>query len=479
MVLSFRDRKEETMKKKNELPAIGKDEMNLVEFPITLLAKRHESECKTMKFSDTIMGEDNKPIKREWVVTGSDEFGLPLAQDNDLLVALLLLGKEKNFASPAIYFSRYKLLEIMGMDTRSGSNYDRCEDMFNRMCGVRIYAKNAFWDNVYKQYVTVNIGIFDEYHLFEGNPKKNKLTQEPLPLSHVRLNHTLYESIKAGYIKSLNADIYFKLSSVITKRLYRYLDKKSFGGKKKFEINLYTLAYVHMGFSDESYKYSSEIKRKLSQAHEELIEAGFLKSAEYKKTSDGSSEKVVYCFVHQQEQNAKDDAIETNASESLPPDPVLLEKLIHIGVTRKVAEQILREYPLEAVKTQVEALPHRKAEDAPAALVSSIMNDWALPASYKKRMLNQEQVRTEQRQAEQEERQKREHRARIGGYLSSLAAKELDELTRQAREIARREGGAIFKDKEIPDYMVTGYVHMVVEKRLEKSKAKMVAAARA
>ena len=53
----------------------SKDEMNLVEFPFILLSKRNEDQ-KTIEFTDwtTANGET---AKREWIVTGSDKFGLP------------------------------------------------------------------------------------------------------------------------------------------------------------------------------------------------------------------------------------------------------------------------------------------------------------------------------------------------------------------------------------------------------------------
>jgi len=133
-------------KEKNKLSTpvlVGKDEMNIVEFPITLLSRRHMSSEKTIKFSDVIAGEDNKPVRREWIVTGSDEFGLPLSQDNDVWIALLLMARERGFKDRKVYFSRYKLCKIMNVK-KGGNKYQRIEDALNRLTGVRIYAKNAF-----------------------------------------------------------------------------------------------------------------------------------------------------------------------------------------------------------------------------------------------------------------------------------------------------------------------------------------------
>ena len=373
--------------KKNEEkdPPPGKDEMNLAEYPITLLSHRHQAKVKTIEISDTIIGEGGKPIKREWVVTGSDKFGLPLAADNDLLMAILAIGKENNFKNPQIHFSRYRLLELMGWGF-DGRAYRRVEDGFNRISGIRIYAKNAFWDNEKKGYHTINFGIIDAFDLFDS-ASKNASGQDSFPFSYIVLNSVFFKNIKEGYIKNIDLKIYYKLESAITKRLLRYLDKKRYDGKKQFSINLSTLAYNHIGFDKTTYKKPSLIKQKLDPAHEELIQAGFLKSAEYQKTSDGISEKVIYTFVEKKIQKA-------------------------LPVPQK----------MEAKKAQQEKTDGTKEEQ----------------------------------------------RQKVESYLKGLTPGELAELRKEAEERARQEGSAIFKDREVSSHVLNSYIHILVEKRLEK-----------
>ncbi len=449
------------MKRKDESLQPGKDEMNLVEYPITLLSKRHESEVKTLKFSDTIIGEKGELIKREWTVTGSDEYGLPLAPDNDVLLALLAIGKEQNYQNRKIYFSRYRLCKIMGWSAKKGENYKRVEGAFDRFTGVRIKAKNAFWDNEKKSYVTINFGILDNYELYDSS-KSGKQEQDTFPFSYVNLNEAIYESIKAGYIKSVDIKTYYKLESAVTKRLYRYLDKKRYDGKRKFEINLFSLAETHLGL--QKTKYASHIKEKLNPSHDELIQTGFLKNAEYQKTSDGSSEKVIYTFGNKAE--LKEEMPVEVDSQCMPCDNELLTRLVKIGITQKVAEQIVREYPAETVKEQMEMLPFRKAKDPAAALVAAIQESWAPPASYQAKMKCEQKKEAEKCQQNLEEKQKAELRARIEKYLSKLSPAEREALTAEAGEQARQEGAKIFKNKEVPQYVLNGYIHIVVEKRM-------------
>ena len=54
---------------------VGRDEMNLCEFPIASLADRVPEGCKTMVFEDR---------HGRLTVSGSDAYGLPAAPDSDV-----------------------------------------------------------------------------------------------------------------------------------------------------------------------------------------------------------------------------------------------------------------------------------------------------------------------------------------------------------------------------------------------------------
>ncbi len=362
-------------------PPHGKDEMNLTEFPISLLTKERRKSEKTIKFSDTITGHKGQSITREWIVTGSNEFGLPLAQDNDVLLALLAIGKEQGFTGPKIYFSSFRLLNILRWGT-DGRAYKRMEEALDRLCGVRVKADHAFYDNIKKGYHTVNFGIIDSYDLFDS-PGRKKLNQEGFPFSYVVLNSTFFQSIQAGYIKNLDLKTYFEIESSIAKRLYRYLDKKAYCNQY-FEINLFTLAESHIGLTKT--KYASHIKEKLDSPHEELVKIGFLKSAGYQKTSDGNSEKVIYTFA------------EKKVQKVLPPPQ------------KKEVKKAMPETDVGVKKEQ-----HQKIES----------------------------------------------------YLEGLTPEELEELRKEAEVRARQEGEALYRDREIPEQIIRGYMSELVSKRVK------------
>ena len=84
---------------------VGRDEMNLAEFPIALLTNNSSKSLKTLTFE----GKHGK-----LTVTGSDAYGLPTAPDSDVIVALLHLTKTRNdFTDPTVLFSRYEILRLL------------------------------------------------------------------------------------------------------------------------------------------------------------------------------------------------------------------------------------------------------------------------------------------------------------------------------------------------------------------------------
>jgi hypothetical protein len=95
-------------KQVSDLAAIvtGKDEMNLAEFPFALLAKRVGEGRKTIEVIQEGRDAAGRPVRQEWLVTGSDRFGLPLAADDEVYVALMKLLRDNQFAERTVRFTR-------------------------------------------------------------------------------------------------------------------------------------------------------------------------------------------------------------------------------------------------------------------------------------------------------------------------------------------------------------------------------------
>ncbi len=258
----------------NSLPKparVSRDEMNLAEFPLTILSTRADNTTKTLEFKDTIKGKNGETLERRWILTGADKFGLPTSSDDEILLGLLKLTVDDGFRDRKVYFTRYELLRILRWTTE-GRSYQRLQKALDRLTGVKIKATNAFYDNTSKSHSTRHFGIIDAYEINDGR------NTDPKP-SFFSWSDVLFNSFKAGYIKKLDLDFYLDLQSAISKRLYRFLDKH-FWYKSKIEINLFLLAHEKIGVS-RNYRYASSLKQQLDPALDELKAVSFVSHYEY------------------------------------------------------------------------------------------------------------------------------------------------------------------------------------------------------
>lgn len=347
---------------------IGRDEMNLSEFPFAVLSKLAPHNVNTLEFYDVIRTSDGKTVERRWIVTGTEKYGLPTATDEEVYIALMEVTKEQGFGSRTVPITRYDVISRMGWKP-DGRSYTRLEGALDRLKTVSIKAENAFWDNAARRYITVAFGIIDNYVLADERRLRGE-REEGMPFSCVTWNEVIFTSFRAGNIKMLDTDMYFSLRSPIARRLYRYLDKKRYPNRPTFQMTLEKLAFEHLGMC-RSY-YPSQLKRKLEPAHRELVARGFLTRVEYGQTQTGA-EKATYYFAGRQE----------SKRQSLPPQSAAaLEALLNEGVTMKTAAELIQVYPLRDIWAQISYLPYRSAREPAAALVQAIRESWGPPTAY-------------------------------------------------------------------------------------------------
>jgi hypothetical protein len=88
---------------------------------------------------------------------------------------------------------------------------------------------------------------------------------------------------------------------------------------------------------------------------------------------------------------------ETEQQQFASDHRVVVADLANIGVTRTIAEDLARQFPTEHIRTQIDMLAYRAANDPAAVLVSAIREAWASPAGYRTPEQREEEVREAQR----------------------------------------------------------------------------------
>ena len=361
------------------LTRMGRDAMNLVEFPLTLLGDRAPRGCKTLVFEDRIRDRgQGKYVTRRLTVSGSDRFGLPTALDDEVSLGLLQLTKASNFVSRRVPFNRYQLIRVLGWRDE-GKSYSRLDKSLKRWTGVTLYYENAWRDNCDKRWVSVSFHLLDEVVLHgRSSPRGHtRLQTRTEPSSYFTWNQIVFESFRAGYLKKLDLEFYRTLKLAAAKRIYRFLDKRfHFANELRFDMGLF--AREHVGLSR---RYDvAQLKRRLTPAIQELEQQGFLTPMpaedRFCRLCRGKWEVV---FIRAPKAR-KARSEQRRLSE-------LEQRLVERGVSVTSAVRLVRDYPARQIQAKIEVFDAVTAQKNaqslrnPAGfLVQSIQQDYAPPA---------------------------------------------------------------------------------------------------
>lgn len=252
----------------------GKDEMNLVEFPIARLG--HHDTRVVIEYRGQIVDKSGSVVEQTWIVSGAAPFGLPTEFADRVLVALITISAKDQFPSRKVPFTIYRILTILGI-TPNKQYYKAVERALQQLVGVTIYSEGAFWDKARQKRITTKKGfhVLDEFWLKSFETDDGAVEAESVN-GYIVWGERIWESFKAGYIKQLDTDFYCSLEKTIARRLYRFLDKRMHY-QNTYQIDVFDLA-ARLGM--KPYRYPSELIEKMTGSFEELKERGYLESVE-------------------------------------------------------------------------------------------------------------------------------------------------------------------------------------------------------
>lgn len=446
----------------------GKDELNLAEFPLCSLSDR-TSEQKTLVFEDkTWDASRGDMVSRQLTITASAEHGLPTALDDEVLLGLIQLSKLQDFATRSVSFTRYQLIQLLGW-RNDGKSYARIETSLNRWAGVTLYYKNAWWSKVNKCWADEKFHILDNVTLLDAEQVKRKGALESSSFSW---NQVVFHSFQAGNLKSLDFDFYKSLHSAISKRLYRFLDKR-FWRRDRWEFDVKEIAWAHVGLA-RSYDITN-LKRRLNTGIDELVNRGYLapmpECERFQKLSTGVW-RVVFT---QNRKGAQTKAVSEFPLESREP---IVRALVERGVGEFAAESLTKSNSLESIKVQLEVFDWltaqgdpRVSKNPPGFLVSSIKGAYEPPKGFvsrgddearRKKVEERKRKADERKKREEEEQEKKEVRREdaIRNFWASLSNIEKEQLEEEAfsnastihRQLLERGGaGAVATRKALLD----------------------------
>lgn len=366
-----------------------RDELNFAEFPLASLTTTLPKGQKTLEFSDEIFDKSRRErVTRKLTITASDKYGLPTATDDEVILGLIQLSARTDFDSRRVYFTRYELLKLLSW-TDDSRNYARIEESLNRWLGVTLYYDKAWWSKEEQSWVSEGFHILDQVTILDKERRKRATGKPDAGKSSFVWNELVFDSFKSGYLKQIDFKFYKSLESAISKRLYRFLDKR-FYHRDQLEFDLRTFACEHVGLSKKY--HNGELKRVLRPAIEELEASGFLKpmTAEERFVKKARGEWGIV-FRRESARSAR----ENDALSSSPPKE-LLELLTARGLTARAAERLARAATEATIREKLGLLDwliskkDRRVERSPAGfLYRSITEDFPLPDDYVRERVKQ------------------------------------------------------------------------------------------
>lgn len=354
---------EKTMVQTKEEKVVGRDELNLAEFPLNLLSDRADSTKKQLEFSDKIMDESSgQLVTRTITITANDKYGLPTASDADVLVALIHHTNIKNnFSHRRVPFSKYELLKIMGQPDQS-HYYKRLGQSMRRWKATTLEFDKSWRDKAGQRWTTQCFSLIDEVWVTGIKGRISPESVEDL-FSWFSWGETIFNSIVAGNIKSLDLGIYFGLKSSISKRLYRFLDKR-FYKRNSISMDLEALCFEKLGFN-RNYN-SAQLRRNLLVAIRELEQIGFLNEMDEGERFGRVDRGVVNVVFSRKilgiERDLPSVDDESEDIEDFKPVDSKVSMLMTHGVYKDVAVELARIYP-DRIETQVSQMLNKLAQD--------------------------------------------------------------------------------------------------------------------
>lgn len=421
---------------------LGRDEMNFAEFPLALLTDRVPSDLKTLEVEDRIYDERKKHfVHRRLTITASDKYGLPTPKDEDVLLALIQLTKQTNQCTDRrVSFSRAELLKLLDWP-RTGPSYERVLLALCRWSTVFFFYENSWWENRRQSFESRGFNILDNFELNDGRQAPELGGRIEAPNSRFSWNEIVFGSFEAGYLKRLDFAFYLGLKHAVSKRMYRFLDKR-FHHSSTLKFALDPFAFEKIGLS-RGYSDSGKIKEKLRPALDELTTAGFLepmsRGERYTRLGRGAWSITFIRRVPKAEPGPR------------PPAPSPLEAdLIRRGVTPTTAAELVVASVEEHIRARIEvfdwlvAKKDRRISKSPAGyLVDSIRKGYAAPKGFESQAdrarrlaaeeAQQRPVAEAQRRAEAEQQAREEaDQARMTAYWDSLSPEAQEQLRAEA-----------------------------------------------
>jgi len=319
------------MSQKSQMLSFRSEEVNLALNGIVGLQNRVKPSHRS--WTDTLSLPTGRVITLRCVTT--EDQVVPHGLDNDFQAGLQNLFLAQDCPqNNRVAFTMHALIQASGLDS-GGRYYDKGMEALQRMKAATFSFEGGWHDGT--DWVTVQFSLIERLVIRQ----RQRAEVHAGDLIEVQLPSELAESLRRGYVKTLNAELLRKLKQPSARTLYRLLDGIRYAGSPgpmdSFTVNLEDWGRRCRLFDARSHR----IRETLEPAHDALLETRYLQEVSFE--GRGLAQQVRYVFSPTQDVEA----------------PQLMTRLEAAGVVPKVARDLISLFgPLEVARrlTEVELI---------------------------------------------------------------------------------------------------------------------------
>jgi hypothetical protein len=255
-------------------PPLVQVESNVEEWPVFQLGR---SKSDSVSVERVVDGEDGSSLHQRMEVSSPGKYRLPGRFDYDVYSAVLELLEVRGGMPDdgTIAFSLHELILLMDIEP-SGKTYDEVKRSLRRIAATVLESDNAFWSRGQQRHISDTFRLWDV--AFDAVTDRNGSGSR----HQIEFGKLFQRSFEEQYLRGLDIEFFWSLQSPVAKRLYRLIDLKR-AGSRSWATELFELQkHIPIG----PYSYISKVKEKLSAAHDELLDRGFLSDISYPQTTE-------------------------------------------------------------------------------------------------------------------------------------------------------------------------------------------------
>lgn len=334
-------------------------------------------------------------------------------------MGLINLWKLQSKPTKELHFTRFHLLKVLGWPT-NGVYYERVKSALKRLEGVQLDFERAYWSDEEQSFVDRTFSLYNDLKIRED---ENSSSEKPDPRQPVfsfascklTWSEFLFDGLGERKLKHLDYDFYKSLSTAISKRLFRFLDKRLYNQRHSLlRMPLETFAVSHIGLAGGQPERA--YKRRLKPALAELESRGFIKPVEDEERFRFLKRGMYEIFI---ERNFADAVVQAPPPEQEPPPSQIVVSLIEAGMHAKEAMKVVKSVPESDIRRKLDILKWRMESGDPPRNPGGWLNDllqnkYPEPEGYNAHLKarDEKQSKTDQRKKNEAQKIERERQAK-------------------------------------------------------------------